>query len=142
MQFGVVIPVGDFSIEKKRRSYFGPDACRHVHMQMSDDGHTVTCKDCSNQLSAYFVLEMLMDSISQEREQAKALNAKAQEERDAVCHLRAAKHLESIWRRRDALPMCPHCGEGITAEDALIIGRCSKSLHIQKMKNKAQVKEK
>lgn len=135
MQFGVVIPVGDFSIEKKRRSYFGPDACRHVHMQMSDDGHTVICKDCSKQLSAYFVLEMLMDALTQEREQARALSAKAKEERAAVCHLRAAKHLESIWRGRDAIPACPHCNEGITAEEAVKMNRCSKSLHLQKMKN-------
>jgi hypothetical protein len=136
MRVGIVIPVGDFSIEKKRRSYFVDKDCGHIHLQMSDDGHTVTCKDCNKQLSAYYVLELMMDALTQERERAEALMTKAKEERNMVCHLRAAKHLESIWRSRDALPMCPHCGEGITAEDALIIGRCSKQLHIQKIKNK------
>jgi len=136
MHEGVVIPVGDFSVEKKRRGRLDADVCNHLHMQMSDDGHTVFCTDCKKQLSAYYVLEIMMDSLVEQRELADRLTKKATEERNAVCHLRAAKHFESLWREKDSLPCCPHCKEGITPEDALKASRCSKSLYIQKIKNK------
>ena len=136
MRSGVIISVGDFSIEKKRRSYLSSENCRHLNMEMSDDGYTVTCKDCNKQLSAYFVLEFMIDSIDSERMRVNQIEKKLKEERSAINYLRASKHMESIWRTRDTLPTCPHCKEGITAEDALKIGICSKSLHIQKMKNK------
>jgi hypothetical protein len=91
--------------------------CDHRNLTMDQHGLTVRCDDCQLQLSAYWVLENLVDSYRRARDElARAQQAHLLKAR-AHIHLPAAQRVETAWRSRHMIPTCPHCSRGIFPED-------------------------
>lgn len=136
MDGGSVINIGKFILSKKRRFFDTRKQCKHLNLKLDDNGHTVFCEDCNSQLSAYFVLELLLDTYEREIKRTEVRNKKLHDDMQTVLHLRASKHLESIWRSRKLVPTCPHCGEGITMNEALEAGKMNAEIHAARMKSR------
>lgn len=116
-----VIEVGDFSVLRKNSKYtrFTEKSCQHFSLEMDENGHVVNCLDCKKQVSAYFALELMLDSLKKSRREVASKKSELEQLKTENLHLVAAKKVEKVWRTRDMLPMCPHCGVGISKEDGL-----------------------
>ncbi len=49
----------------------------------------------------------------------------------------AAKRMDDLWRKKRAVPTCPHCGSGLLPEDTERMGRVSKEIEIARRKREA-----
>lgn len=116
-----VIEVGDFSVLRKNSKYTHlPDkACRHFNLEIDENGHIVDCLDCGKQIGALFALELMLDSIQKSQKEIAAKSLELAQLKSEGLHLIAARKVEKVWRTRDMLPCCPHCGVGISKEDGL-----------------------
>lgn len=115
-----VIDVGDFSLLRKNSKYTRTnDVCKHFNLELDDNGHIVNCLDCGKQISSYFALELMLNSIEKEQRKIAVKEAQLEELKIDSLHLIAAKKVEKVWRTRDMLPCCPHCGVGISKDDGL-----------------------
>ncbi len=115
-----VVVIGDFSVASRRRqqNYQRQDECFHEKTTISE-GEVIRCNDCEAQVSAYWVLCQILDSV---REVRADLNERMESHNEEVAKsvvLRAALAVQSAWRSHRTVPCCPHCGEGISQSDGL-----------------------
>jgi hypothetical protein len=113
-----VVEIEEFRFTRASR-YHAAAECAHRKTRLDPHGQIIVCQDCHQQVSAWWVVNAMLDAytIAQGRLQARE---KALEEAQAKSLvLLAAQRIERAWRRRDMLPTCPHCGEGIAPEDGL-----------------------
>lgn len=122
---GNVISFGDHLITRKRKRW-DHEACKHLHVTLDDGGEVIVCSDCGKYLSAYWVLKNLSESINAKANEISAERKQLEQDKRNNLHLKAAKNLESIWKGRHMLPVCPHCKNGITADEALHCGGIGK----------------
>lgn len=113
-----VIKIGDFSILEKKRGWNSKE-CNHRTIAFDDNGQIVTCCDCGQQISAYWALKEFSSFWEKLTEQLKHKENKLKEEKAANLHRIAARKVDKEWQRKDMVPCCPHCGEGISPEDGL-----------------------
>jgi hypothetical protein len=116
-----VIQLDDLRITRRKHNPYLPTSkqCPHLNLTMDDHGQCVECDDCGAQLSAYWVLNMFRDRYEKAFTQLGHKEQRLEQLRQDNLHLIAAKKVEAVWRKRDVLPCCPHCGEGIAASDGL-----------------------
>lgn len=114
-----VIEIGDFSVERKRRNhgYAEKGECLHRRTSMVPDGQYLTCRDCGRQVSAYWVLETLLDSYRTARDQIDQREKALADAREKSISLLAARTVEKAWRSKQMVPQCPHCRAGIFPTD-------------------------
>lgn len=113
-----IIQIGDFSVARKGRvDRFDRQKCKHLRVELNDHGETVTCVDCGVQVSAYWALDMVAERIKSEWSKLQGAKDRLAEDKSASLHLVAARAVEKAWRKRDMVPCCPHCGEGVSAAD-------------------------
>jgi hypothetical protein len=124
-----VVNIGDYRFTHTNTKFKG--GCPHKNLVMDENGHTVRCEDCNTQLSAHYVLGMILSeynrSVSRLQRDAEELRKQAQKN----LHLRVTQNLERIWRG-NMVPCCPHCGEGILLSDNLGSSAINKSFVIRK----------
>ena len=84
---------------------------------MCDEGHTVKCNDCGDQLSAYFILGRMIESYKESRDLLIAQRNLFEAEKSKEVVLLAAKKIEKAWRSRSTVPACPHCHKAILPTD-------------------------
>jgi len=106
-----VIEFGNYKIKTEaRRRYEG---CQHKHFTLDDNGEIVTCDDCGKQIGAYYALRLLTEDFKFAQDRLRAAQARI----DQGVGTRAAKVVEEAWASRNMVPVCPHCGEPIYAQD-------------------------
>lgn len=129
---GDVISIGEFELARKGAGKRLTDKlCRHKHLQL-EDGDVVRCADCNTQVSAYWALESI--AFDWERMQSAHRHEKAElaEAKKRDIHLLAARAVEKVWRTKDMLPCCPHCGVGIAPEDGLGLSQINRAIELRR----------
>ncbi len=122
-----IIKIGDFELEKKDRySRFRKekDRCTHRQITLDDQGQTIHCSKCGDQLSAYWVVEEIMWCYERNMEdlKKKIKYQKSVSEDLAKEHrfLKVLRKIQSAWRGKNKMAVCcPWCGVGIMPEDGL-----------------------
>lgn len=113
-----IIQIADFSILEKKTKW-GSKECKHRTITLNDNGQIVTCCDCGQQVSAYWMLKESSNLWKMLEDQLKRREDKLREDKEANLHRIASRRVDKIWRCKDLVPCCPHCGEGISTSDEL-----------------------
>ena len=114
-----VISIADMRITHERNRKWSRDACKHLRLTFDNNGEIVECDDCGKQVGAYWAITMLAQHYSDAMHKVSAGEKALADARAKDVHLLAAQKVERAWRSRSMVPCCPHCGEGITAQDGL-----------------------
>ena len=115
--FGVkVVDFGEARIRrgKTKRPY---ETCSHRNMVYDNQERRIWCTDCENDIEPFDAFTVLVENfhaaysrMDREREEVKALIAN---NRLKV----AAQKLSQEWLKRNTVPVCPHCNNGLLPED-------------------------
>ena len=122
-----VIKIGDFEFEKKERySRFRKekDRCSHKKITLDDQGQTIHCAKCGDQLSSYWVVEEIMDAylkglkeLKHQKTRAKSINEDLDKE---YRFIKVLRKIQRAWRGKNKMAVCcPWCKVGIMPEDGL-----------------------
>lgn len=112
-----VIDIGEYKFTQKHKSWTD-ESCKHKHMTLDENGDFVTCDDCKIQLSAWYVLNHVLQDLDEWRSKLMRQAQVNQEANEKTFHLKVTQNLERVWRGK-LVPACPHCGEGILLQDRL-----------------------
>lgn len=107
----------DFKIERKTdmhgwtTSFAGKEnqECLHRRLCFDENGHTVTCKDCGKEVSAWWAFMMIVERFEKEWNRLKLAQTEIEKAEKRVLTHKAAIAVEDAWRRRKTIPTCPHC---------------------------------
>jgi hypothetical protein len=117
-----------------------PGQCGHHNLAMDPHGETVRCEDCKLQLSAYWVLENLVESYRRARtdlERAKTVHLQGVR---AGIGLAAAQRVNTAWRSRHMVPTCPHCSRGIFPDDGFGRSMVPKAIEMARRRQEAPLR--
>lgn len=122
-----IIKIGDFELEKKERySRFRKEKnrCAHRKITLDDEGQTIHCTECGDQLSAYWVVEEVMCCYERKMEdlERKINHIKTVSEDLEKEHrfLKVLRSIQRAWRGKNKMAVvCPWCKVGIMPEDGL-----------------------
>ncbi|POR52779.1 hypothetical protein B0G62_10476 [Paraburkholderia eburnea] len=115
-----IIDIDELRIQRQLKHEARPAAdCKHMHIDLDDVGCIVRCADCGAQLDAYWTLTLFLDHYGRALRKLNERERQHAEARARDIHLTAAQRVEKAWRSRTMVPCCPHCNEGIRADDGL-----------------------
>lgn len=130
---GQIIDLEGMRFRLHRHRPWGKDRrCAHQHMTIDEHGGTVSCDDCTLQLSPIWALNHILDQYQRAQNRASKAEERLHGERNVHLHTLAAKKLEDAWRKRSTVPMCPHCNRGILPTDGLGSARMSRSIELRR----------
>jgi len=111
-----VIQIGEAKLKRIRKDR---GLCSHLNMEYEPTERTVKCLDCDRYFDGFdaFLLLIKQQHNFESNINRKIKELKELEERNLT--LKAAKQVETAWRRRKMVPACPHCGVGIHTGDNL-----------------------
>lgn len=95
----------------------GKADCPHLHLLFDENGHTVECKDCGKEVSAWWAFMSIVERFEHEWNKLKAEKAALEEAEARVLTHKAAIIVEDAWRRHKYVPTCPHCNKPILPID-------------------------
>ena len=113
-----VFQFGDLQISRAARSYAAKD-CKHMLMELDYEGQVVMCLDCKKQVSAFWALSHYVKRWERMRSDLDSRIANVARVEQTTLHLKAAQKVESAWRSKSMVPVCPHCREAIFQNDGL-----------------------
>lgn len=115
--FGVnVVDIGDLRVSRglTRRP---ASSCRHARISYDPRERRIWCRDCEQDVDPFDSFVLLVEQYDRA---ASDLKRKQDELKQAV-NFRiisvAAKTIDKAWRRRNMVPACPACGNGLFPED-------------------------
>lgn len=111
----------DFQIERRSDrhgwtcSFAGTQSeeCPHLHLLFDENGHTVECKDCGKEVSAWWAFMSIVERYEHEWERINTAKAEVAKAEARILTHKAAIAVEDAWRRRKYIPTCPHCKKPI-----------------------------
>ncbi len=107
-----VIDIGEARFTRKENK-----PCAHRHLLCDPREKTLECEDCGRTVDPFQALWGIVREIDQEWEKIRRARKEDEEMRRKGLTLKAAKAVETAWRRRSMVPTCPHCHEAIFPED-------------------------
>lgn len=130
-----VINLGDLSIRRReKRLQYRDDRCRHKNTTWDANGDIITCDDCKMQISAVWMLHMLVDAYDAAMASITAREKSLADDKARNIHLIAARKVEDAWRSKTMVPCCLHCGNGVLPEDGFGGARMSRAIEIARRK--------
>jgi hypothetical protein len=113
-----VVDIGDLRVARgqTRRPR---STCRHRNLAYDSQERRVYCHDCEQDVDPFDAFVGLCEGWDSA---AKKLNRRAQalaESESFTLRRRAAKVMDEAWRKKNSVPGCPHCKEGLLPEDIL-----------------------
>lgn len=131
-----ILDLGTFKL-KKKNIYSRDGKCRHTSLVADEVGETIICEDCGFQVTAFWALMEYSKNVKKFAEDLNSRSKRLKELEDKTVTLKAALEVEKAWRKRNSVPTCPHCGEGILPTDGF--GGCSRSkdyeMQVRKFRN-------
>lgn len=104
-------------------------SCHHKKLVYDDNERRVWCQDCEQEVEPF---DAFMNVVGIFQKAAADINRRRRELAEAEAFRiisRAAKTMDSVWRKRDSAPLCPHCSAAILPEDvAKGVAEASRSL--------------
>lgn len=113
------------------------DRCKHLHVELDDNGDIVLCTDCKKQVSAYWALRIITEQWEEQNKKLAKEKTRLWEETQKSLHLVAARRVEEAWRTRSMLPACPHCHRGISPRDNFGSSRVNAEMEQRRRQNEA-----
>jgi hypothetical protein len=111
-----VVDIGDLRVARglSRRPH---SSCEHKTMVYDQNERRIWCEDCEKNVEAFDAFVSLVEWHSKAANRIKErLNRVAEAEKNTVRSL-AAKAMDEVWRSRNMVPACPHCGQGLFPEN-------------------------
>ena len=120
-----VVDIGDLRVARgmSRRPV---STCHHRPLVYDERERRIWCKDCETDIEGFDAFLLV---ASQFASAAKKIEAQLREVQEARAHniIRiAAKQMDEHFRRKNMVPACPHCHEGIFPEDVPKMGSISR----------------
>lgn len=111
-----VVDIGDLRIARgmSRRPH---TICTHRHLRYDGQERRVWCADCETTIDGFDAFRILVERYDDACKTISAREKTVKEIETFQVRGRAAKALESAWRSRTMLPVCPHCRNGLFPED-------------------------
>lgn len=122
-----IIKIEGYEFEKKDKFLYSRlhnDRCAHRKITLDDQGQTVHCSDCGDQLSAYWALNEVLSCYKRKMAELGNENSKVKSIREDLQKeyrfLKVLKDIQRAWRGKNKMAVCcPWCGVGIMPEDGL-----------------------
>lgn len=104
-------------------------SCRHRQLVYDDKERRVWCQDCEQEVEPFDAFMNVVGVFQGAAASIKRRQRELEEVETSRVISRAAKTMDSVWRKRDSAPLCPHCSTAILPEDvAKGVGEASRSL--------------
>lgn len=110
-------PSAVVSLEGFRKRREKKDACQHERYILDTECGTVECADCGAIVSAFHALKKIAFHESQAFRKLSGMRKEIAEIMGRRSWLKAVQELDRLWRGKRMLPSCPHCKQGLFAED-------------------------
>jgi hypothetical protein len=104
----------------------GEADCPHLSLLFDENGHTVECKDCGKEVSAWWAFISIVERFQHEWDKLKAAQSALEKAEERVLTHKAAIIVEDAWRRHKYVPTCPHCSKPILPVDRFGLGGMSR----------------
>lgn len=116
-----VVDIGDVRVARgfSRRHHA---SCPHNQMVYDGQERRIWCKDCEKDVEAFDAFKILVQFFDGAVERLNERELRVQEAEKFQVRSIAAKALDDVWRRRNVVPCCPHCKNGLFPEH--FHGRC------------------
>ena len=109
-----IIQMDQIKLERIRKGF-----CQHKHLCYDPQNEHIECKDCGLPVQPFKAFMVMVDNYN-----SAVAGLKHRHEELIELENRSEKHLllatrtvDRAWRRKDMLPLCPHCQEAIAPED-------------------------
>lgn len=110
-----VVDIGDLRVARglSRRH---TSSCPHRRLHYDNAERRIWCADCETNIEAFDAFEILTSNY------ARAYDGLVQKKKDIEAAEQqsirslAAKAVDKVWRSKNAVPACPHCGNGLFPE--------------------------
>lgn len=112
--------MGDvIQIEEVRLEQINKGVCFHSHLCFDEHNEFIECKDCGLPVSPFQAFIILVRNYNQavERFRRREQELEDLEKRRERGLLVATKKVDEAWRRKNMVPVCPHCKEAIFPDD-------------------------
>jgi len=136
-----ILDLGTFKL-KKKNIYSRDGDCRHTNLVADEVGETIICSDCGLQVTAFWALMKYSRNVKKYAADLNRRSKNLSELEAKTVTLKAALKVEKAWRRRNSVPTCPHCHEGILPTDGFGGPSRSKDYEMQLRKFKDKNKGK
>ena len=120
-----VVDIGDLRVARgmSRRPY---SSCRHSPLVYDQKERRIWCEDCEQDVEAFDAFLSIVENFNSAEENIKRrLKEVEAAEKHNILRI-AAKQLDEMFRRKNTVPACPHCGEGIFPEDVARMGTANR----------------
>lgn len=111
-----VVDIGELRVARglSRRPH---SACQHNKLVYDIHERRIWCSECETNIDGFDAFQQI---VAQFASAHSALAERQQAVERAEKHSArsiAVKKLDEVWRSRNKVPCCPHCGEGLLPED-------------------------
>lgn len=134
-----VVDIGDIRVARgeTRRPR---STCRHRHMVYDNKERRIWCSDCETEVEPFDAFMLLAEQMDGHIKRLQRREQEVSEAEQFAARSRAAKKLDSYWRGRSLVPLCPHCSEALLPED-VVNGLSATSPELVRAKRRRQQKE-
>ncbi len=110
-----VVDIGDIRVARgmSRRPY---SSCKHKHLVYDDRERRIWCQDCERDIEPFDAFKRLVEHNAAAWAKIERRMKEVEAAEAATLRSRAAKALDDVWRRRNMVPVCPTCTQGLLPE--------------------------
>jgi ribosomal protein S27E len=125
MKMAKIINIKEFkfsqiSKDEKRRKADKENNCLHKQLILHEDGEYIICESCGVQVSGYWALKKIINSLQDAWDDLKGARKIHNEQCKEKRFLKILNILDKAWRgKRQMAVGCPHCKAAILPEDNL-----------------------
>ena len=115
--YGVnVVDIGDLRVArgKTRRE---PSACSHKSVIYDESERRIWCRDCERDIEPFDGFIGLVRQFDDAWKQIIRERQSLEDIKTFQARSLAARELDKAWRKRNMVPACPSCGNGLLPED-------------------------
>lgn len=111
-----VVDIGDIRVSRgmTRRP---ASSCRHARLSYDPRERRIWCRDCEEDVEAFDAFEMIARQCSAALDDIARRKARLDELEAFQARSLAVKELDKAWRKKDMIPACPSCHQGLFPED-------------------------
>lgn len=130
-----VVDIDEYRLARGK-SRHGHDQCEHKKLVYDKEERRIWCQDCQSTIDNFDIVMALIEPIRRAQNELKDRKKEVQDLVSANIIRVAAKNLDNEWQKRNTVPCCPHCKDGLLPEDFYYIKwRVSKEIARQKRKH-------
>lgn len=131
-----VVQIGDLRVARglTRRP---KTSCRHKSTVYDLGERRVWCRDCETEVDPFDAFIGVVEVWESARNNHKRRERELAEAEAFTLISRASKVIDTVWRSKRSVPLCPHCHEAILPGDVVGgVSTASRELVEQRRKNK------